>query len=760
MQPGTHLGPYEIVAPLGAGGMGEVYKARDTRLGRDVAIKVLPPEFAADPERLRRFEQEARAVAALDHPNILAIHDVGTHEGAPFIVTELLEGETLRDRLKAGGLTVSKAMEAAVQIAQGLAAAHEKGIIHRDLKPANVFIARDGRVKILDFGIAKLVAPTSAEELAKEATVVEATEAGTVLGTVGYMSPEQVRGEVVDARSDLFALGVLIYEMLTGRQAFHGRTPADTLSAILKEDPPDLEAIVRKTSPGLLLVLKRCLEKRKEDRFSSTQDVAFALQALAHPSSLGPEAESGEQSIVVLPFENLSPDPDNAYFADGLTEELIADLSKVKALRVISRTSAMQFKGKAKGIPEIARELKVGHALEGSVRRAGNSVRITAQLIEAATDRHLWAEKYTGTLDNIFELQEAISRRIVEALKGTLTQDDERRLATHATTDPRVYEVWLRARQEAYRLSQEGVEEAIRLTGHALETFGDHALLHAADGIFHSLAYDFGFSHNEETLIRVEASATRAIELNPELALAWFSKGVARYKRGDMLECVRFFRRAVGLERNSDTLFYLACTLSEVGRTDEARDFADEAFERDPFTWWTSYSRFMVDLFDGQFDAAVAGFQEWTAREARDLPFSLWWHGQALAYAGKEDEAIAVFERCARLNAGVFSDFCELGARAFRGERENARAWFESKGNLQQGAMSDESFPGYVSTCFARVGEFDLALRWLEQAIRWGFTNHRFHSEHNRYLAPLRGAPRFEALMKLAQEQARAIELG
>jgi eukaryotic-like serine/threonine-protein kinase len=280
MQAGTRLGPYEIAALLGAGGMGEVYRARDTRLGRDVAIKVLPPEFADDPERLKRFEQEARAVAALSHPNVLAIHDVGTHEAIPYLVTELLEGESLRDRLKAGGLTVRKAVETAVQIAQGLAAAHEKGIVHRDLKPGNVFVTKDGQVKILDFGLARLAQPEiPSDPHAKTLPGEPATESGAVLGTMGYTSPEQLRGERADARSDIFAFGCVLYEMLAGTSPFLKATGAETVTAIMSEDPVPLSGTGRVIAPALQEIVSRCLEKRPADRFSSAHDLALALRA-------------------------------------------------------------------------------------------------------------------------------------------------------------------------------------------------------------------------------------------------------------------------------------------------------------------------------------------------------------------------------------------------------------------------------------------------------------------------------------------------
>jgi serine/threonine protein kinase/WD40 repeat protein len=319
---GSRLGPYEIVALLGAGGMGEVYRARDTRLGRDVAIKVLPAEFASEPERLKRFEQEARAVAALSHSNVLAVYDVGTHDGSPYLVTELLEGESLRERLSGGAMPVRKAVETAVQIAQGLAAAHEKGIVHRDLKPGNVFLTKDGQIKILDFGIAKLVAPKTAEELAREPTVVEATAAGTVLGTVGYMSPEQLRGLSADQRSDIFAFGCVLYEMLSGERAFAGLTAADTLSAILSKDPPILAASGREVPAALAGIVTRCLEKRPEDRFGSARDLGFALQAVV---------EGAPRVVAVRPDEP-HPYPGLLAFTEADAEHFFGREEEVSSL--------------------------------------------------------------------------------------------------------------------------------------------------------------------------------------------------------------------------------------------------------------------------------------------------------------------------------------------------------------------------------------------------------------------------------------------
>jgi TolB-like protein len=457
---GRILGHYRIAEKIGAGGMGEVYRAHDDRLDRDVAVKVLPEELAANPERLARFEREAKAVAQLAHPNILAIHDFGAESGITFAVMELLEGQSLREVLSTTALTQRKAVEFARSIADGLAAAHDKGIIHRDLKPENVFLTKDGQIKILDFGLAKTSLPegdlgsaTPTEELQ--------TRPGGLLGTVPYMAPEQVQGEPVDGRSDIFALGVVLYEMLTGRRPFGGSTAVETAAAILKEDPEPMSSVLPGVSPTLADVVSTCLEKRPEDRFSSARDLSLTLAAVDVHGQTSPGAdgsplrrrwvhvlavataaviavlfllpprglfqrggdtpsEPAAPRIVVLPFENLGL-PDDAYFADGMTEEITARLTSINGLEVISRTSAKQYADTEKSIPQIGRELNVGYVLEGSVRwaRSGNGesrIRITPQLIRVGDDAHLWAETYDRILDDIFAVQSEISFKVADHL--------------------------------------------------------------------------------------------------------------------------------------------------------------------------------------------------------------------------------------------------------------------------------------------------------------------------------------------------------
>ena len=406
--PGASVGRYRIVAALGAGGMGEVYRALDTRLKREVALKVLPPDLVTDPDRKRRFLLEAQSAAALSHPRIATVYDADEADGVCYLAMELVAGAPLTERLRTGPVPTSEALALAVEVGEGLACAHAKGIVHRDLKPANVMIGVDGHVRLIDFGVAKLLEAGSGER-----TTDVATLAGRVVGTPAYMAPEQARGAAVDARADVFSFGLLLYELLTGRRPFDRGSWPDTVAAVLRDPAPPLAAGTAGLATGVLSSLQRlldhCLAKEMTDWPASMAEILRELEAIRRLAEGGSPTLSAvpteQASIVVLPFENLSPDPDNAFFADGLTEELIADLSKIQSLRVISRTSAMHYKGTTKPLPVIAQELSVRHVLEGSVRRAGSNLRITAQLIDAATDAHRWAEKYTGTLDDVFDFR-------------------------------------------------------------------------------------------------------------------------------------------------------------------------------------------------------------------------------------------------------------------------------------------------------------------------------------------------------------------
>jgi serine/threonine protein kinase len=410
------IGPFRIQSLLGRGGMGEVFSALDTRLDRKVAIKLLPEDFAADAQRLQRFQAEAKTLAALNHPNIMVIHDLGVNNGNPYLISELLEGTTLREKLSAGAIPQRKSIEYALQMSRGLAAAHARGIIHRDLKPDNIFITKDGRLKILDFGLAKLRSQLQTDPASP--TLFDPTTPGIILGTVGYMSPEQIRAEEVDHRSDLFAFGCVFFEMLTAQRAFKGSSPAEVMSAILKEPSPRVRETNPEITAGMERVLSRCLEKSPTQRFQSAEDLAFALESLSdtHGAPVLPSSAASENSVAVLPFVNMSADHENEFLSDGISEDLITALCKVSGLRVSARMSAFAFKGKNEDIRRVGQVLNVAHVFEGSVRKSGEKLRITAQLVKVADGYHLWSEKYDRDLRDVFAIQDEIVRAIIEAL--------------------------------------------------------------------------------------------------------------------------------------------------------------------------------------------------------------------------------------------------------------------------------------------------------------------------------------------------------
>jgi eukaryotic-like serine/threonine-protein kinase len=421
---GRRIGPYQLTARIGAGGMGEVYRATDTRLNRTVAIKVLHPHVAGDPQARERFKWEATAVAALNHPHIRTLYDVGSDSGHDYLVMEFLEGQTV-----AGPLPLDEALPLAMQIASALEIAHQRGILHRDLKPSNVMRTKSG-AKLLDFGLAKPIDYQSD---------VTRTVAGLVLGTVAYMSPEQAEGKPLDPRSDIFSFGVLLYEMLAGRPPFVGDTSAALVSAVLRDEPAPLAA-----PSALQQIVRRCLAKPATQRFETMGDVKAALEQVTPTLVERP-------SIAVLPFTSLSPDPENEYFSDGIAEEIINALTQIKGLHVAARTSSFSFKGKPLAVGEIAARLNVRHLLEGSVRKAGGRVRVTAQLVDASNGYQLWSERYDRELADIFDVQDEIARAIVARLKVALVHDQPTRLVKVTTENIEAYQHYLKGRAMLYR---------------------------------------------------------------------------------------------------------------------------------------------------------------------------------------------------------------------------------------------------------------------------------------------------------------------
>ncbi|HEY3123969.1 MAG TPA: protein kinase [Thermoanaerobaculia bacterium] len=787
--PGTRLGPYEILSPLGAGGMGEVYRARDTRLQREVAVKVLPAGFSADADRLRRFEQEARAASALNHPNILTIHDIGTVGRAPYVVSELLEGETLRQRLSEGSLSARKAVEYGIQIANGLAAAHEKGIVHRDLKPENLFVTADGRVKILDFGLAKLTRPeVPSTPLTEVPTSPAETDAGVVLGTVGYMSPEQVRGQPADQRSDIFSFGAILYEMLTGQRAFRGISAADTMSAILKEEP-EHSRVGSDVSPSLEHILRRCLEKSPGERFQSARDLAFALQetssaSASQPASLpvprsrsvlwlaplgllillaalvavnvgglrerlfGRGKPARIQSLAVLPLENLSRDPEQEYFADGMTEELIADLGKIRALRVISRTSAMRYKGTKKSLPEIARELDVDALVEGSVLRSGDRVRITTQLIHAATDRHLWSESYERDLRDVLALQSEVARSIAREIKIAVTLQEQVRLAQVHPVDPEAHQLYLKGRYYLVKNTQEAAQKALQYMKQSIDKDPAYAVAYAGlANTYVGLGYTgIDALPPREAMPSAKAAALKALELDDTLAEAHTNLGLVRWAYDwDWPAAEKDLKRAIELNPGYATAHLrYANYLCSLGRFDEAVAEDKRALELDPLSLIMNHGQAWPYHLSRRYDQAIEKYRK-TLEMEPNFPRTHLRLGEVYAAKGMYREAIAEYQKFSSLGGGSTMAVALIGnARALSGERQEALRALEEL----TAASKRRYVPSFhFALVYAGLGDKDQAFAWLDRAYEER-SQFLVELKFEPILDPLRSDPRFEELVR------------
>jgi serine/threonine-protein kinase len=632
---GTRLGPYEIVSPIGAGGMGEVYRARDGRLQRDVAIKVLSADFAVDPGRLRRFEQEARAVAALSHPNILAIYDTG-QEPAPFLVTELLEGETLRALLDRGPLSLHYLIDVAGQIAAGLVAAHARGIVHRDLKPANLFLTRDGVVKLLDFGLAKTIGTVVV--LDSDPTQA-ATIEGTILGTVGYMSPEQVRGDVIDHRTDIFACGAILYEMTTGQRAFRGGSAAETMSAVLREEPSEPSAHGN-TPPALLRIIRRCLEKNADLRFQSARDLKFAVESMSGVSTPAAIRQPDQKSVAVIPFTNMSADPENEYFSDGLAEELTNALARLPGLRVASRTSAFRFRGRDFDIRDIGRQLNVDTVLEGSVRRIGKRLRITAQLVNAADGYHLWSERYDREMADVFDIQDDITTSIVKTLEPALLGKPQAALRRH-TDNPQAYELYLKGRHFWYQRTERTLRAGIECFEGAIDFDPQYALAYAGLADSHTMLRIYLFVSAAEGKPLAEAAAKKAMELDATLSEAQYATALYTLAYKESWNTAEaYYARALELAPQSAMILANhGVFLATSHRFDEAAAAVLKAIELDPL------SPFAHGI--GALALYVAGRHVEAVRHAEraldlhpDFVVGLWPLGLACCALGQYERAI------------------------------------------------------------------------------------------------------------------------
>jgi len=778
---GTRLGPYEILAPLGAGGMGEVYRARDTRLGREVALKVLPAAFSADADRLRRFEQEARAASALNHPNILAIYDVGSHDGAPYVVSELLEGETLRERLAGSALSPRKAVDYTIQIAEGLAAAHEKGIVHRDLKPENLFVTKDGRLKILDFGLAKLTGPeTSSGPQTEAPTAPGGTEPGVVLGTVGYMSPEQVRGQAADHRSDIFAFGAILYEMVTGRRAFRGDSAIETMNAILKDEPPEISASRPGLWPALDRVGRRCLEKSPAERFQSASDLAFALKdvsvsraveaspriavrrwrlALWAAAGLGVillvllffgRGRRPIDSLAVLPFANATADPETEYLSDGITESLINSLSQLPNVRVISRASVFRYKGKDQDPGSVARELGVRAVVTGRVTQRGDMLSIGAELVDTRGNRQLWGERYDRKFADVLAMQEEIAKQISENLRLRLTGEEQARLAKRATANPEAYQAYLKGFHHARKLTREDAEKGLEYFRQALAFDPNYAPAYAGLAYCYLYALADWYIPAKEVFPLSKEAARKAVELDASLPEAHTFLAMGRLLNDyDWPGAEQEFRRAIELNpADSVAHSWYGYYLGALGRFETGMQEIKRALELDPLSSEINFALGIHFYYWRRYDEAIDQLQRTLELEPNYF-FADMVLGQVYEQKGQFRESAAAFERARRVTEEAGEPPPEILAglirsHALAGNRVEAMRVFEElKGLMSRRYVSRHD----LAIVYLALGEKQQALDWLEKAYEdrnwwmpWLKVEPRFD--------PLRSDPRFVALVR------------
>jgi len=782
---GQNLGHYRITAKIGEGGMGVVYRAHDERLDRDVAIKVLPEEVAQDPDRLGRFEREAKAVAKLAHPNILDVYELGDHEGRPFMATELLEGEALRDRLGASALGWRKAAEIGAAIAEGLAAAHGAGIIHRDLKPDNIFITADGRVKILDFGLARDVAAAAPDET-NSPTLSWYTEPGAVMGTAGYMSPEQVRGEPADQRSDIFALGSVLYEMVSGRRAFVGETAAETMTAILREEPPEVSGTDALLPPELEQTVRRCLEKRPEARFQSASDLAYNLRSLSSPSATSPVAPvrrfigrrraalwlaaavvvvaalfwlnpggwrsrllepggsgaSGSyDSLAVLPFVNITGDEDTDYLSDGIPASIIDRLSRVSALRVVPRSTAFHFRDPNQNLADVGQRLAVSAILTGEIRARDEALVIRVELVDVSANRQLWGERLTGTLDDILATEERIATLVSESLRVELSGEERARLARRGTTNPEAHRHYLMGRYQIEKRTEKSVRKAVESFSEAIEE--DPGFARAYWGLTESwiLLSEWGWEPLEKVLPKARPAAEQALALDESLAEAHGALALLSEYEWDPVTAEREYRRALELDPSAaDVRHQWAWFLALQGRAEESIAEVRIALDADPLS--VRVNRTLAHFLHSARRYEEAMEQVETALELD--PYGALLHqykGQILAAQGRFDEALAEFEQPmddAQLRLKY------LGwAYGRAGRVEEAQAVLDELGELsREGYVS----PGFFAFIFAGLGENDRAFEWLERALAVRSPELLALKQEQEW-DPIREDPRFDELI-------------
>jgi serine/threonine-protein kinase len=801
MTAGTKLGRYEIRAQLGAGGMGEVYLAEDTQLGRRVAIKLLPTETISNEHARKRLVREARAAAKLDHPTICSVYEVGEEGGHSFIVMQYLEGETLDTRMTRKPLEMKESLTIASQVADALSEAHAHGIIHRDIKPSNIILTPRGQAKVMDFGLARMTTGATDSEAETQSLL---TTPGAVIGTVPYMSPEQVRGESLDARSDIFSFGVTLYEMLSGRQPFASESAAATASAILTHEPPPLARFAPDVPEELQRIVRKCLEKDREQRYQSARDLAIDLENIRRqdesarvqllsedrlPAKSGAPGVAASakrpmtfaswrvlvpvaamvvlvgaglvymllfrrapgasvlqiKSLAVLPLENLSGDPAQEYFADGMTEALTSDLAQIRALKVISRTSVMQYKGARKPTPQIARELGVDGVVAGSVAREGNEVRVTVHLIHGATDQDLWTNNYNRQLRSILALQSEVAQAIAAEIKVALTPEEKNRLTSTRVVNPEAHEAYLKGRYYLNKaLTEEGIRKALEYFQQALDKDPTYAPGYAGLADCYSALPDFYLAPSE-TMPKAKQAAVKALELDETLAEAHNSLAFVSFIYDwDFVAAEREFKRAIELNPSEapDHESY-AIYLAAMGRFPEAMSEAKRAQELDPLSVATNAGPAYQLQWARQYDESIRQLHKVIDMEPNFWPAHM--HlGLAYEGSGKFREAATELEKARQLSDSPLVLAMLGGVYAVSGRRAEAMKVLEE---LKKQAKQRFVCPYETGTVYVGLGETEEAFKWLEkgyqersQCMVWTKTDPR--------LDPIRSDPRLADLMR------------
>ncbi|MEX2260684.1 MAG: protein kinase [Bryobacteraceae bacterium] len=723
---GSSIAHYEVLDKLGEGGMGVVYKAFDTRLERHVALKVLPADRVLKPEHKLRFVQEARAASSLNHPNIITVYDISAFEGGDYICMELVQGKTLDEMLASGPLPVAQALDLARQIADGLAAAHAHGIVHRDLKPGNVMVTEDGRAKLLDFGLAKLssASDSTMEEPQNTRSIHPAapnTVAGTLLGTLCYMSPEQAECRPVDRRSDIFSYGAVLYEMLTGSRAFERPSMVATLLAVVREEPEPIARYAPAAPEGLEPIVRACLHKDPAQRFQQMGEVRQALDELGAPGARRSvslpapplAAALSVPSIAVLPFANLSADKDNEYFGDGLTEEIISALSRLQGLRVTARTSAFAMRGKDQDVRTIGHTLNVSSVLEGSVRKSGKRLRINVQLVDVEGGFHLWSERYDREMTDVFAIQDEISQSIVDTLRVKLLRDA--RVEVRRADNLEAYNLYLKGRYQYFKYTGQALKQAVGCFEEAIALDPNYALAHSGLAeVFWAVAFA-GWEPASSILPQATAAVSRALELDDTLAEAHVTMAQLKVCSWDWDTVGRELRRARELNPGFSHVAFVRAYyyLRPLGRLDEGIEEVKRAMLVDPLSLLLHFGLASLLYTARRYDEALAVCRKMTDMEP-GYWFAYYVGGMVHIQQGKFSEAIEAAGKMTALGASRSVSSRLVGtAYTYSGRQDEAR---QLLAELRDAGRSGYVSPTSIAEIHHNLGENDEAFIWLERA--------------------------------------------